>query len=439
LNDKKIFSKDTARGVSPDQDQVPLALERGKNQLLLKIHNNAGGHGFYFSLRKDPLIQVWREMERDFSKEAGWMIRNFPKGRHLSWFREGETSATRKWLDDFVKKSRIDDGLADIKALNLEALRLAVEDLTQTFPDRYSGDDNLRIIDSIKEEIPGLEQAIRQGDIRALARISEIHAFKLKALKANPLLDFDKLLMVKRKEGTPNLGLPQNWQGNCSLPRQGFDDEIVTLSDGKITSLFHPDKPSMIADIDLHFDGDRMLFSMIGDQDRWQIFELRDDGTGLRQVTRGEHSDVDNYDACYLPDGRIIFDSTRCFHGIPCVTGADAVANLYIMDNDGGKIRQLCFDQDHDWCPTILNNGRVLYTRWEYSDTPHYFTRLLFQMNPDGTGQTEFYGSNSFWSRQSCPDITECRAWASLFYLIRLVDDSRRTELFSAYPAVEKR
>ena len=66
------------------------------------------------------------------------------------------------------------------------------------------------------------------------------------------------------------------------------------------------------------------------------------------------------------------------------------------MNADGSGIRQLCFDQDHNWCPTVLNNGRVLYTRWEYSDSPHYFTRLLFQMNPDGTGQMEYYASNSY-------------------------------------------
>ena len=67
------------------------------------------------------------------------------------------------------------------------------------------------------------------------------------------------------------------------------------------------------------------------------------------------------------------------------------------MDYDGGAVRQLCFDQDHNWYPTMMPDGSVLYTRWEYTDTPHYFTRLLFRMNPDGTGQAEYYGSNSFW------------------------------------------
>ena len=140
-----------------------------------------------------------------------------------------------------------------------------------------------------------------------------------------------------------------------------------------------------------------MLFSSIGTHGRWQIFEVRSDGTGLRQVTPGDEPDVDNYDPCYLPDGRIMFCSTRCFHGVPCVGGGNTVANLCRMNADGTEIRQLCFDQDHNWCPTVLNNGRVLYARWEYSDSPHYFTRLLFHMNPDGTNQSEYYGSNSMW------------------------------------------
>lgn len=123
---------------------------------------------------------------------------------------------------------------------------------------------------------------------------------------------------------------------------------------------------------------------------------MLEDGS-LRQVTRGLETDVDNYDACYLPSGNIIFSSTACFKGVPCVKGSDHVANLYVMDERGEQMRQLTFDQDHDWCPTVMENGRVLYQRWEYSDIPHFASRLLFQMNPDGTEQAEFYGSNSYW------------------------------------------
>lgn len=79
------------------------------------------------------------------------------------------------------------------------------------------------------------------------------------------------------------------------------------------------------------------------------------------------------------------------------MAGQGEIANLFLLSKDGQTVRQLCFDQDHNWNPTVLNNGRVLYTRWEYMDTPHYFPRLLFHMNPDGTGQMSYYGSNSYW------------------------------------------
>ncbi|MCC6145068.1 MAG: SUMF1/EgtB/PvdO family nonheme iron enzyme [Candidatus Hydrogenedentes bacterium] len=162
-------------------------------------------------------------------------------------------------------------------------------------------------------------------------------------------------------------------------------------------TIYRPDPGRFVGDVDLHFDGERMLFSMPDDRGRFQIWEMNIDGSGLRQVTLGEENDVDNYDACYLPDERIIYGSTACYHGIPCVFGGDAVANLHIMNADGTGSRQLCVDQDHNWCPTLLNNGRVLYLRWEYADLPHSNSRILFHMNPDGTSQSEYMHSNSYW------------------------------------------
>jgi formylglycine-generating enzyme required for sulfatase activity len=215
----------------------------------------------------------------------------------------------------------------------------------------------------------------------------------------NPLLDFDQLLLVRRGMGGPSLGLPQNWQSNCALPATGFDDQIAILtlgeSTGSLTTLYRPEGPHFVGDLDLHFDGDRLLFSSIGSQGRWQVFELQSDGTGLRQITESL-PDVDHYDACYLPDGAILFTSTASMVAVPCVNGSTRVANLYRRDPDG-SIRQLCFDQEHNWCPTVMEDGRVMYLRWEYTDTPHSHDRVLFSMNPDGTVQREFYGSNSYW------------------------------------------
>jgi len=431
LNGEKLLSRDVARGLGRNQDRVDLALKAGENHLLFRIHNNTGSHGFFFELSQDPLRALWGDVERAFPREAGWMKGDLGGG-HLAWFRpDGEKSADRKMMNAllgdlgeagsaigerlasaepaverlriYAEGCRLREALRRIDQIDPAALRRAIEDLAETYPDRY-GDGRaflarLSFFDRWIRDIARMEPSELVRVVEE--RVDAFEELRAEALLANPLFDFEQILLVKRRAGSPKLGLPQNWQGNCSLPRSGFDDALVTLSvdtrEEGTKTLFKPEKAGFIGDVDLHFDGDRMLFSSLGSHNRWQIFEVDAKGQNLRQVTPGEHADVDNYDACYLPDGRIIFDSTRCFQGIPCVGGSDQVANLFIMDDEGGAMRQLCFDQDHDWCPTVLNNGRVLYTRWEYSDTPHYFTRVLFHMNPDGTGQMEYYGSNSFW------------------------------------------
>ena len=128
----------------------------------------------------------------------------------------------------------------------------------------------------------------------------------------------------------------------------------------------------------------------------WQVFEISADGGRLRQVTPGGQPGIDNFDACYLPDGGIAFASTAPLQGVPCNTSV-SVALAYRMDADGKNIRQLCFDQDHNYCLTLTNDGRLLYLRWEYTGIPHVWARRLFTMNPDGTCQREFYGSGDFW------------------------------------------
>ena len=291
---------------------------------------------------------------------------------------------------------------AKLAKLDLRPLRMAIEDLIETFGEKYPKGKQWR------KQLAAMEstvEAIRKGEavdpVAAAKLVEEFESLRREALLGNPLLDFDKLLLVNRSAKSPKMGLPQNWQGNCVLPRSGFDDEISVLSPvrpgGKISTLYKPKDRVFVGDVDLNWDGERMLFSSIGTENRWHIFEMNVDGTGLRQVTPGGQSDYDSYDACYLPDGRIIFDCTACLHSVPCVFGSAAVANLYLMNPDGSGIRQLCFDQDHDWNASVLNNGRVLYQRWEYTDTPHSNTRLLFQMNPDGTNQMAYYGSNSYW------------------------------------------
>jgi formylglycine-generating enzyme required for sulfatase activity len=275
----------------------------------------------------------------------------------------------------------------------IEPLRRAIRDLTASNGRKYpKGSAYLKRLDAIAKRLAAGKTTPEL--------VKQFTALRAEALLANPLLDFDKLLFVRR--GKRNIGLVNNWLGNSSMGGTRFDNEIAVLSpvspEGKVTTLYKPKGTRFVGDVDLHFDADRMLFSMgAGSNGRWQVCEINAAGSGFRELPLIMQKDVMNYDACYLPDGNVIFTSTAPFIGVPCVGGSSKVANLYLLETKSGKIRRIGFDQEHTWCPTVLNNGRILYLRWEYSDLPHFVARILFHMNPDGTDQKEYYGGSSYW------------------------------------------
>jgi len=263
-------------------------------------------------------------------------------------------------------------------------LRDAITHLTEKFPTTYPrAPEFLQRLDAL-----GTDPT--PADLSALRR---------EALLANPLLDFDRILLIEREARVP--GLPQNWQGNCVLTRGDVSNHIAILQNLRSTptleTLHTPPNKKIVADLELHPDADRILFSSIGENNRWNVFEMVLDGSPPQPLPLINEPDVDNYDACYLPNGHILFNSTATFTAVPCVGGSVQVGNLHRYIPATGEIRRLTFDQEHNWNPAVLPDGRVMYQRWEYSDLPHSNSRILFQMNPDGTNQSELYGSSSYF------------------------------------------
>jgi formylglycine-generating enzyme required for sulfatase activity len=311
------------------------------------------------------------------------------------------------------------DPQGDLERINFRALKMAIQDLAQSFPTEYTqSKEYLRVAGDFEERLPEIRTGLRRGDPAAIEQARQILALQRKALLSNPLLNFERLLLIKRKPlGDPRrakgdesddkslgrfLGLPQqsSWQLQTMTNTSGWDNEIAVLSpvrpDGELTTLYRPKEGRLVSEMDLHFDAGKLMFSMPDDRKLWQVFEL-DIATGkLRQVSPFNQPDVHNFDSCYLPNDSIAFVSTAPFQGVPCNAGVN-VGMLYTMDTHGSNVRQVCFEQDDDFCPTVMNDGRILYLRWEYTDIPHVWARFLFTMNPDGTGQREFYGSGGYW------------------------------------------
>ena len=108
----------------------------------------------------------------------------------------------------------------------------------------------------------------------------------------------------------------------------------------------------------------------------------------MRQLSEGPWHD---YNACWLPDGGIAFLSTRapqfayCWHA--------PVGVLHRMDASGGNVQRLSANYLNDFTPAVLDDGRIIYSRWEYVDRPAIPIQSLWVINPDGSGLAGYFGN----------------------------------------------
>ncbi len=154
-------------------------------------------------------------------------------------------------------------------------------------------------------------------------------------------------------------------------------------------------KTGCFRDVDVSPDGTKILYSYKASDrgDDFHLYEMDLASREVRQLTFGEG--VADYEGCYLPDGHIFFNSTRCMQIVDCWW--TEVSNIYRCDSDGKNITRITFDQVHDNYPTLTDDGKVLYTRWEYNDRSQMYPQPLFGMNVDGTSQRAVYGGNSWF------------------------------------------
>ena len=248
---------------------------------------------------------------------------------------------------------------------------------------------------------------------------------------ANPLLDFDRLLFVRRAAPMfPHM----SDQFYCWWQRGG--GSLCILED------IRSDAPSVV-DLttdwpdgtfmrpDVSFDGSRALFAYsryypeLRDQRNkvdksgmpedayFHLFEMDLETGESRQLTHGRY---DDFDARYLPSGDIVYLSTR--KGTFLQTGSEAaratfeddlpdsfvrcggdnyrpvpVFTLHAINGDGGNPRQISAFENFEWTPSVANDGRILYARWDYIDRFNGPFISLWSTNPDGTRAQLLYGN----------------------------------------------
>jgi hypothetical protein len=172
-----------------------------------------------------------------------------------------------------------------------------------------------------------------------------------------------------------------------------------------------------VRDLDASFDGSRIIFAMRArfiegadeeDQPTWNIWEYDIENRVLRRVIASDITAESGHDQAphYLPDGRIVFTSTRQRHSKallldeskPQFSALDENFNepslvLHVMDSDGSNIRQISYNQSHDLDPVVLSSGQIVFSRWDNMGGRNSIN--MYRMNPDGTGLELLYGANS--------------------------------------------
>ncbi len=257
----------------------------------------------------------------------------------------------------------------------------------------------------VRRDLQSADVAVRK------AAAKDYQAYRT-AMLANPVLDFDKILCVKRRADPTVVRNVRGAVGMQSLNAENYmssarrsDNEIVEISNLRGTPAFRtvhrPKDNGIVRDLDLDFDASRIIFTGYrGTNNLLGIFEIPATGAAAEPtlVSPGEHYDVNWWDACYLPNrDQIVMLGTAAYQFLPCEDGNMQMAVLYRLDRKTGEIRQLTYEQDSDYTPNVTHDGRVMYTRWEYSDLAHYWSRILMTMNPDGVGQLSLWGSGSYF------------------------------------------
>ena len=188
---------------------------------------------------------------------------------------------------------------------------------------------------------------------------------------------------------------------------------VLSLKDGAVRELAPSLAHGLFGRCCLSFDAKRVAFDWKEKPGAgFRIWEVGIDGQGLRQLTFPPDDEdarikkynlnnsvyrhqTDDFHPCYLPDGGLCFTSSRCEYGILCDPPDQLTTTLlHRMDANGKNIELLSNNSVSESAPSIMNDGRILYTRWEYVDNGSVSNKALWAMRPDGTGSEEVYGRN---------------------------------------------
>jgi mono/diheme cytochrome c family protein len=255
----------------------------------------------------------------------------------------------------------------------------------------------------------------------------DVHRARRELVLSNPLADVGAVVFVKHVPSTMSHQLTQYYGyearpggGVFLLPQPGRSMAVRRLSAAMPEGNYlHPE---------LSYDARQIYFAFcecttasvirrdpaVMDR-RYHLYVMNADGSGVRRLTDGPY---DDFSPKCLPSGRLLFISTRRGGFHRCGAGPCYVYTLALAEADGSLPHAISFHETNEWDPTVLHDGRVLYTRWDYVDRNAVFYQQLWTARQDGSHVGIYYGNNTYnpvgtWEARPVPGSSRVMATAA--------------------------
>jgi hypothetical protein len=379
-------------------------------RVTVSLHGASSGRPALWSeTYAGPWVQGWRAIDErlDQSSELAGLR------RHVDERFAAERLALALWTmiqADWRRQDQIDDTPERYVAAaeeQMEKARALLADLRLGQGEALLADE-LGQLDRLAKEVPAADATLEAARRYWLA----VRRLKRRIALANPLLDSGPMLVCKRK--------PPSWShlvgqyfGWRQRPGGGLflvENPGYSLVCRDIVGDQLP--PGNFLEPCLSYDGRRIVFSYVacpdeipdpgefpvneqwGEERYLHVYEIHVDGTGLRQLTDGRYDDLM---PAYLPDGSIVFTSTRrrsyarCFG--PEYSDRWDCYTIHQMEADGGNLRPLSANDVNEWFPTVSHRGTLLFARWDYIDRDAVTHQTLWSMRPDGANPIAVWGN----------------------------------------------
>ncbi len=333
--------------------KIEMDLEKGENHLLIKNVSRWAEHGFSFG------VEGQNEIEDNF------------------------------YYDIFAHSI---DSVKDARNY-IERFKFSAEPIPMYSPAEYKIEESLAGFEPTPaaavydRQLKALEEESAKVLAKGSAKAVKAQASKLESFLDDQVKQLPPIIFIKKPLHHQNAIAPYDNMG--SLPSAICMIDPSKPGSGEKVIYSEPDM--RILDMSLSYDSKTIFFSGKRTTERygWNIYEVGIDGKGLKQLTRGGYADIAPFE---LPSGRIAFVSTRRSTYVVCQGRAAGL--LYTMNRDGTDVRLLSANIDSDHSPRVTNDGRILFTRWDYGIEKNVFTRHgLWTVNPDGTNLQLVYGN----------------------------------------------